>query len=187
MIATKDDFKTKKGIIYIIKNKINWKRYIGQSKRTFAERYNVIKWWTKIENVYLNNSINKYGHENFDVEILMENLNQEQLDYWETFYINYFQSDSRRCGYNLLNGGKESRKYSEGLKEGYKSGMYKKRGPKGIKVVQINPETNEIVNTFNSLASAARYIGDETKSKRICYSCKTQYHACGYKWEYLSN
>lgn len=107
MLATKHELQTLKGIIYIIRNKINWKRYIGQTNYTFNERYCKAGWW-KNESItdFFRNAINKYGHENFEIEIILSGLKtQEVLDAWEIFYIDYFKSNDRKYGYNLREGG----------------------------------------------------------------------------------
>ena len=53
------------------------------------------------------------------------------------------------------------------------------------KVIQINLQTNEVICTFKSAASAARALGKESSSNinRVCN--KTRNSAYGFKWEYL--
>ncbi len=57
--ALDSDIINLRGIIYRITCLINGKNYIGYSLRTFSERY-AITWWKSIDNIYLNNAINKY-------------------------------------------------------------------------------------------------------------------------------
>lgn len=94
------------GSIYIIKNYINDKVYIGQTTMTVRERFmthmkpSICK-RTPTRKLY--NAINKYGRENFYYEILEENVPLEVLDEKEIFYIN--QYDSYKNGYNSTLGG----------------------------------------------------------------------------------
>lgn len=112
------------GSIYIIKNYINDKVYIGQTTMTVRERFmthmkpSICK-RTPTRKLY--NAINKYGRENFYYEILEENVPLEVLDEKEIFYID--QYDSYKNGYNSTLGGdgrtinKEIAKYFDVDKE----------------------------------------------------------------------
>ena len=58
MIATENELKTKRGIVYLIKNKINQKYYIGKAEGTFNQRYGS-KWWTSKNLKFLKISFDK--------------------------------------------------------------------------------------------------------------------------------
>lgn len=97
-------------IIYKITNNINGKCYIGQTVGKLAERmaahfHSVNK---KI-NHPLYDSINKYGKENFKVEIIEICSSIEELNFLEKYYIKQYNSINREFGYNLTDGGKNSR------------------------------------------------------------------------------
>jgi group I intron endonuclease len=53
---------------------------------------------------YLNNSIKKYGMENFEKETIAWCYTKEHLDWLEKFYIQYFNTKAPN-GYNLTEGG----------------------------------------------------------------------------------
>lgn len=95
----------RKGYIYIIRNYCNEKVYIGQTTQSIQERFNqhmkpsTIK---KRGTYKIYNAINKYGKENFYIELL-EETTEDKLDEREMFYINKF--DSYKNGYNSTNGG----------------------------------------------------------------------------------
>lgn len=56
---------------------------------------------------------------------------------------------------------------------------------KGKSTVMIDPETNEIINIFESAASAARFLGKDD-GNNIRAACKGKSRlAYGYKWKYL--
>ncbi len=83
--------------IYIIKNKCNEKVYIGQTWQTLEMR-----WRTGYENcTHMQNAINKYGKDNFYSEVLTFCGIQETADYWEDYFIKYY--DSIKNGYNMEN------------------------------------------------------------------------------------
>lgn len=99
------DEKKKSGIYYI-KNKINNKVYIGQSKNIVArlkEHKRDLK-ATRHVNWHLQKSYEKYGDCNFEYGVL-EFCDIDKLDQKEVHYINSLGSMNRHKGYNLKNGG----------------------------------------------------------------------------------
>ena len=110
-----------KGWIYCIRNKINNKKYIGQTseKRGYKQR------WYKHKSLLINNKhhsknlqyeFNKYGIENFEFFILdeftffnKELLKKVLLD-MEKFYINLWDTENDMKGYNNKVGGLNSKK-----------------------------------------------------------------------------
>lgn len=105
--------------IYCYTNKINGKRYVGQTA-DFLKRYK-----EHINDSYnMNNkcgynlpfhcAIRKYGIENFEIEILKENLKDyEEMDYWEKYYIKEFDLLAKNGkGYNLSDGGYGGNKFA---------------------------------------------------------------------------
>ena len=96
----------RKGIIYIIKNKCNNKVYIGQTIQSLRERFmqhlkpSILK---QRGNYKIYNAINKYGKDNFYIELLEENIDCNKLNDVESFYIEKY--DSYKNGYNSTNGG----------------------------------------------------------------------------------
>lgn len=94
------------GTIYVIKNKCNDKVYVGQTIASVRERFlqhlkpSVAKKRGKYK---LYNAINKYGAENFYIEVIEGNVSQEKLNELEIFYIEKFNSFAN--GYNSTVGG----------------------------------------------------------------------------------
>lgn len=91
-------------IIYKHTNKINGKVYIGQTKQEPERR------WQNGLSAYRHNAhfllaIKKYGWENFEHEILLENLTLEEMKYWEDYYIEFYEARNPEKGYNLEKGG----------------------------------------------------------------------------------
>ena len=87
-------------IIYRIYNKKDEKSYIGQSVNSFNKRYRG-DWYKHTHNEILINSVNKYGIENFDYEILEDNVSSiEELNLLEVKYAEEYNS-YRPNGYNI--------------------------------------------------------------------------------------
>ena len=100
------------GSIYIIRNTINDKVYIGQTTMTVMERFkNHLEPATcKQRSTYkLYNAMNKYGKENFYVETLESNIPVGELDNKEIYYIEQFDSLNNGC--NTAMGGNARRIY----------------------------------------------------------------------------
>lgn len=102
--------------IYLLKNNVNNKIYIGQ---TWAERLEdrMGKNGSQYKNsAYIYNAIKKYGAENFSYDLLAEVSSQEEADLLEGGYIIEYNSRNNRIGYNLRSGG-SCGKHSEETKE----------------------------------------------------------------------
>lgn len=91
--------------IYIIRNTINDKVYIGQTTQNIRDRWLKHKSDSKHNNTKFYHAINKYGIENFYCEILEDNVAREDLDDRERFWITYY--DSYNFGYNSTLGGQD--------------------------------------------------------------------------------
>src|SRR4051812_36247626 len=88
--------------IYIIKNRVNNKVYIGQTWKTVEKRFKEHKSLnTNCRKLF--NAMNKYGRNNFSIEAVAMCQTQENADFLEDYFIQHF--DSINKGYNLLTGG----------------------------------------------------------------------------------
>lgn len=90
----------------MIRNKINDKKYIGQSidiwyryRNHLSESYNVNK---KAYNMAIHKAIRKYGKSNFEL-IVLEECPKEKLNEREIYWIEYY--DTYNDGYNQTIGG----------------------------------------------------------------------------------
>lgn len=100
----RDELKENKMIVYMIRNKINNKKYIGITTNSFAERYpHGIR---AHHNPHLRNSVKKYGQENFEVVLLEKNVkDMETLCELEMKYIEKYDTCNPDKGYNKSLGG----------------------------------------------------------------------------------
>jgi hypothetical protein len=102
------EFETSKRIIYLIHNKVNRKNYVGQTVKTFNQRYsgNGVGAERVLghTNKKLQEDLEKYGPENFRVTILEQNIEDiNTLNKLEKFYIKKYNCITK--GYNTLVGG----------------------------------------------------------------------------------
>ena len=115
------------GCIYMHINKITFHKYIGQTIYDWCEVYRRFgkygEGYSKSDSL-MGRAVRKYGWESFYHICLLDNVAEDDLDEWEIFYIDLY--DTRYNGYNILPGGKgyenksEVRKsISESLKEFY--------------------------------------------------------------------
>ena len=99
----------KTGFIYLIKNIVNNKIYIGQTLISPFDRWKEhIKSINRNINSPLYEDVRKYGIENFTFQILEENISSEYLDKKECFYIKKYESIDINKGYNISQGGKKN-------------------------------------------------------------------------------
>lgn len=94
------------GTIYLITNKINGKRYVGQTRTALKVRMSKHYSDAKCEPgvTGIDAAIRKYGQENFDVRVLCE-CPEDQLDRLERYYIEVYNTYNSNYGYNLTPGG----------------------------------------------------------------------------------
>jgi group I intron endonuclease len=88
--------------IYVIKNTINGKMYIGQTWQSLSKRFSEHK-SVSSECVKLKNTIEKYGNDNFSIDLIGIAYNQEDANLLEDFFIT--NCNSIKNGYNIKTGG----------------------------------------------------------------------------------
>lgn len=93
-------------IVYMITNKINGKRYVGQSKHTAEHRFKKHKEDALIakRGYALHSAIRKYGIENFEIKVLARCNSLEEMNHRESLCVKLFCTLSPN-GYNLTGGG----------------------------------------------------------------------------------
>lgn len=88
--------------IYIIKNTINNKVYVGSTKSYHSRKYSHFRALknNKHHSIYLQNSYNKYGINNFIFEVIKE-FNDDNRKETELYYILNYKSNQSKFGYNM--------------------------------------------------------------------------------------
>lgn len=117
--------------VYSHTNKVNGKVYIGLTSMKPEERWANGKGYHN--GTHFRNAIDKYGWDNFEHEIIKNNLTKDEASYWEKYYISFYNSMDKLYGYNMSSGGEHGghiqteetrRKISE---NGYRGGMKGKK------------------------------------------------------------
>ena len=189
----------------MITNKVNDKKYIGQSidiehrERWHTNALQRDNHW----NNHLQNAWNKYGEDNFKFSIV-ETCNTDELDDKEIYWIKYY--NSMNSGYNESIGGR-STKFSDNTKAklsgsccSYKNGFYGKthdeetrKKMSKIKKEQyigeghpgstITTETAiEIIRLLNENKYTTQQIADKVGASYHAVKCIR----CGASWKHLS-
>lgn len=126
--------------VYMHKNKINGKVYIGITKTKPKYRWNNGKGYN---NQYFKKAINKYGWNNFEHIILFEKITKEEAEQKEIELIDYYKTTEKKFGYNISRGGmvnngvpckEETKQKISRANKGIKNGMYGKHHTKEEKV-----------------------------------------------------
>lgn len=113
----------------------NGKTYIGITSQEPERRWQNGYGYTTQQLFW--RAIQKYGWNNFQHEILEENLTKEEAFQKERYYIDIFKSNQRECGYNTTSGG-------DGCRD------------TGNPVAQLL--NGEIVNVFSSLQETSEKL-----------------------------
>lgn len=95
------------GYVYLIRNKLNNKIYIGQ------HRSNIIDYNYYGSGNIIVRAISKYGKDNFELNILTWASSREELNILERFYILLYNSTDKNIGYNIQIGGQGSYMHRE--------------------------------------------------------------------------
>ena len=108
----------KYGEIYIIKNFVNGKYYIGQTVQSSQERFSqhIRDAYTKNRREYdycLSRGIRKYGKEAFDFSILADHVPIDDLDLIEEHYIDMYNTTDPQVGYNMSIGHRDTANFKK--------------------------------------------------------------------------
>lgn len=96
------------GFIYIIKNTVNSKVYIGQTRTSVEQRWKEHLRHAQYGDQIINRAMKKYGIDKFYIETL-EICDIKLLDYREMYYIDLYDSTNKSKGYNVSIGGNTPR------------------------------------------------------------------------------
>ena len=107
-----NDLWNEKGVVYCYTNKINNRKYVGQTNQKLIKRHKAHlrasggKNTEYDNNTPIHRAIAKYGINNFKLEILAMNCTDYNLlNEYEIFFIKRFKSLTSENGYNISDGG----------------------------------------------------------------------------------
>ena len=90
-------------LIYDARNKINGKRYIGQTIHTLEERKH--GHLSGVSCSYFRRALDKYGADSFEWNIIDTAKTRDELNKKESYWIDFYATTNRDNGYNLKGGG----------------------------------------------------------------------------------
>lgn len=108
------------GIIYKVINRVNGKLYIGQTVKSLAKRKSGHLYLAKKDDTHsiFLRALNKYGKDAFIWLKICDCYSREELDYYENYYIDFFDANVLDKGYNLIKGrGRSGYEQSEDTKD----------------------------------------------------------------------
>ena len=88
------------GVVYLIQNMVNGKRYVGQTTKPLDARIAQ----HMHGGIVVDKAIQKYGIENFRYGVIKTCASAEELNYWEKYFIAALKSKAP-YGYNMTDGG----------------------------------------------------------------------------------
>lgn len=152
--------------VYMHKNKINGKVYIGITKQIPKKRWNNGKGYNE---QYFKKAIEKYGFDNFEHLILHENLTQKEAEQKEIELIAYYKSNQRKFGYNIDNGGKTIGTHSEKTKLKISNAHKGKKRSEELtkKLIEIN-KGNKYRFGSHQTKEAKKKISEANKGNKYC-------------------
>lgn len=137
------------GVIYCYTNRVNGKKYIGQTIEPITRHLSHVKhsrYQYKELRLPFHKALAKYGVENFKYEILdfvtAETYEELKLLLNAFEIVQIYKNDAHTKGYNATIGG-------EGVGVG-------KSHPNAKQILEYNLETKELTNTYGSLVDAGR-------------------------------
>lgn len=92
------------GFIYIIRNSVNQKVYVGQTRVSVNQRWKEHLRHASYGDQLINKAMNKHGVDKFWIEIL-EICSLDVIDEREKYYIALYDSTDKSKGYNVSIGG----------------------------------------------------------------------------------
>lgn len=174
-------------IIYIAKNKITERCYIGKTSKSLEYRKNGhLKAATNGSKIYFHSAIRKYGFENFEWDVICECQNIDDLNYCEKVIISAYKLIVAL--YNIAPGGEGGDTFSNNnrkeeirnnMKErkGIRNGFFKKRH--SIKTIQdlsekikLKWEDEHYRTSITSKMKGIKHSEETCKKRSILFSGK---------------
>lgn len=157
----------KKYCVYIHTNKINNKKYIGQTCQTPPER----RWQNGqgyFNSTHFYNAIKKYGWDNFEHEIIAQNLTMSEANELESKLIAKYKTMNQEYGYNLTSGG-DGHAFSEisiqRMSDAHKGYRFTEEQKRKLSIAKKGKKLSDETKRKISEARIGFKFSDEAKSK----------------------
>lgn len=176
------------GIIYLIINKQDGHKYIGQTTQLMNK-----KWQEHIQEALrmsakpLHSAMRKYGNHHFMIKQIDE-CDSSLLDEKEQYWIQQYKPEYNFQKEEIIEEPKEESIPKPKKQSSWGVFTDKNRGNgkhSGIRIQGLNIETGEIREWDNARDAAEELTGDRSKNSNILLSAKKGYKCYGYRWKLL--
>lgn len=171
--------------VYCHLNKINGKRYIGQTCQKPETRFCNGKGYKA--NTHFSNAIDKYGWNNFEHYIIQDGLTKEEANLLENLNIIVFNTTNPNFGYNLTTGGEQptfSKEARQKLSKSLKGREFSEEHRKNIGIANhkrvLSKETREKISKHHKGMSGKKH-SDITR-QHMSEAQKGNTNVLGKKW-----
>lgn len=175
--------------VYLHRNRINQKIYIGQTKKKISQRWGHSGGGYRYGNAHFWYSIQKYGWDNFDHIVLFDRLSKDEANEIEIELIAYLKTQDRRFGYNVQKGGdlgnvgvkhsKKTRKKLSRKNKGHKCPEHIKKFLSESRMGEGNPmygkKASKITKARRVKTLSKRFPHGVNAKKVICLETKKIY------------
>jgi hypothetical protein len=186
-----------RGIIYLITNKENGYKFVGQSTQTMNKVWQAhIQAANRMSNDPLYRAFRQFGLHKFNIREIDEcdeRLLNEKEEYWKNHYNTYTYGE----GYNFIEYEEEEEeeeiiqkeippKYSG--QEAFRTIEEEQRGNgkhSGLRIQGTNVETGEIKEWDTIRDAAEEVAGNRNRNSNLLYCARNGYNCYGYKWKVL--
>jgi group I intron endonuclease len=187
--------------IYCLINDLNQKKYVGQTSKTFQQRFRkhcIALNNKRHTNKYLQKDWELYGSTHFFM-VVLEDCPKEKLDEREIYWIQYLHANEPEYGYNQCIGGVGTTGYKHSKEECFK--LYQANSGRG-EVLEFDLN-HELKKEWSSIHAPCKAYGYTDKSIEIrCFHriqqmnpykdsywmFKKEYESPAFSWErYLNN
>ena len=169
------------GIIYCAYNKINQKRYIGQTTQRLSERK--AAHYSKDKEIYFHKALHKYDENDWEWFIIDTAENKEELDNKEIYWISYYDTMNAACGYNILPGGSGALPTQEQIRYARDKFVQEYGSIKNTTKTVKNIKCVETGHIFKTAAEASREMNVHHSHIVAAANGKLK-SAGGYHWEW---
>lgn len=174
------------GIIYLIVNKQNGHKYVGQTTQGMNKRWQQhIQEALRMSDKPLHRAMRKYGNHNFMIKEI-DDCDESLLDEKEQYQIKQYRPEYNLEIEELIEEPKPEPIPKKPSSWSFLTDENRGNGKhSGIKIQGLNIETGEIREWDNARDAAEEVAGDRNKNSNILISAKKGYKCYGYRWKLL--
>jgi group I intron endonuclease len=158
------------GCVYKFTNKVNGKVYIGKTI-DFKRRKKEHRRSAKNPKHYFGRALRKHGFDNFEIEILIDNISEDKMNELETEFIQVHKSNNRKFGYNQTLGGEGKFGWicSEKTKEAIRKANTKNHTVEGGGCIIFNKQFNkfQVIGKHPEKKSVGLYLTKEKSEEAL--------------------